>query len=91
MRQPGVDRSSPCHLTQRLCHHILEEGLLPTNTPLISYYTGRGTIEGDPLLAAIGTLGQCLINLGLLWALPYVPILGLGPALLLCDYLQGLG
>ena len=48
-------------------------------------------MEGDPLLAVVGTLGQCLIGLGLHWASQCVPILGLGPALPLRDYLRGLG
>ena len=75
---------------QRLSCHILEEGLLPTDALLISYYTRRGTMEGVPLLAAIGTLGQWLIDLGLHWPLPQVLVLGLGPTLPLCDYLRGL-
>ena len=48
-------------------------------------------MEGDPLSTAIGTLGQWLINLGLHWASPHVPVPGLGPTLPLCDYLRGLG
>ena len=76
---------------QGLCRHILEEGLLPTDALLISYYTGRGTMEVDPLSAAISTFGQWLIDLRLHWASPRVPVPGLGLTLPLHDYLQGLG
>ena len=89
MRRPKVDKSSCRPLTQCLCRHILKEGLLPTDVLLISYYIRWGTMEGDPLSAAIGTLGQWLIHLGLHWASPRVP--GLGPTLPLRDYLQSLG
>ena len=58
VRWPGVDRSS-CHsITQCLCHHILEEGLPPTDALLISSYTGWGTMEEDPLSATIGARGS---------------------------------
>ena len=90
VRRPGVDKSSYHPLTQHLCSYILEEVLLPTDTLLISYYTRQGTMEGDPLSAAISTSGQWLIDLGLHWALPHVLVPGLGPNLPLCNYLQGL-
>ena len=49
---------------QCLCRHILEEGLLPTDALLISYYTRLDTMEGDPLSAAVGASGVVADRLG---------------------------